>query len=175
MYLLLLGQLPDRVEGADADALELLVDLLLRPEEVREALDPLEVRHGHAAAVREDVRNHEDALLEQDVVRLGRRRTVRALRADFRLNPRGVFRRDHVLERARAEDVHLELEELLVRDLLLPGEADDGTCLLLVRGALPRIEPLVAVDAALGVRDGDNLAAELVVGQAGIMVARFAE
>src|SRR5713226_5859606 len=54
--LLCFAHLPDPVERAHHDALEFLVDLGLRPEELGEVLDPLEVRHGDAPAVREDVR-----------------------------------------------------------------------------------------------------------------------
>src|SRR3989304_4153424 len=52
--LLRVVHLPDRLERVHHLVLELLVDLLLRPEELREVLHPLEVRHRDAAAIRED-------------------------------------------------------------------------------------------------------------------------
>src|SRR5213078_2522668 len=51
----LLRDAPGLVEGARGDVAELRVDLVLLPEVLLEALDPLEVRHDDAAGIREDV------------------------------------------------------------------------------------------------------------------------
>ena len=62
----------DVAEGLDHDVLEPLVDLALAPEEAGAVLHPLEVGHGHAAGVGEDVGHDQDALL----VRGSRRRAA---------------------------------------------------------------------------------------------------
>src|SRR6267378_4775234 len=138
--LLRFAHVPDPIEGPDHDALEFLVDLGLRQEELGEVLDPLEVRHGDAPAVREDVRDPDDPALVEDVVRLGGRRPVRALRDDLGLHARRVLGRQDAFEGARREDVDLELEDLLVRDRLRPRESDDAPGLLFEHDDLLRVE-----------------------------------
>ena len=76
-----------------------------------EVLDPLEVGHGHAARVAEDVGDDEDAVLAQQDVRLGRRRTVRDLGEDARPDARRVLAGQLALERGRREDVDRQLEQ----------------------------------------------------------------
>ena len=99
-------------EGLDHDLLELGVDDGLAPVVAVEVLDPLEVADGHAAGVAQDVGDHEDAVLEQDRVGLGRRRAVGGLGDHARLDPAGVPARDLVLEGGRDEDVAVDLEHL---------------------------------------------------------------
>src|SRR6267143_3564232 len=161
--LLRLTHVPDPIEGPDHDALEFLVDLGLRPEEFGEVLDPLEVRHGDAPAVREDVRDPDDSSRVEDVVRLRRRRPVRALRDDFGLHARRVLRRQDAFEGARREDVDLELENLLVRDRLRPRESDYAPGLLLEHEDLLRVEPFLAEDASLRIGHRNDLRSLFVV------------
>ena len=102
------------------------IDLLLLPEVLLEALHPLEVRDDDPAGVGEHVGKNHDAAILEDLVGGRRRRAVRALDDELRLDPVGVLRRDHLLERAGREDVGVELEQLLVRDrvgVLQPFEA----------------------------------------------------
>src|SRR5439155_4762027 len=166
---------PDAVEGAHHDAFELLIDVLFRPEELGQVLHPLEIRHGHAAAVGEDVRDYEDASLVQDVVRLGRRRAVRPFRDDLSFDPGGVIRRQDAFQGARGDDVDGELQEIFVRDLPRTRESDDAPGLLLEREDLLRVEAFLAVDAAFRVGDRDDLRALLVVHQAGVVGPDVAE
>src|SRR5207249_6602487 len=143
--------------------------------ELGQVLHPLEIRHGHAAAVGEDVRDYEDASLVQDVVRLGRRRAVRPFRDDLPLDPGGVIRRQDAFQGARGDDVDREFQEIFVRDLPRTRESDDAPGFLLEREDLLRVEAFLAVDAALRVGDRDDLRALLVVHQAGVVGPDVAE
>src|SRR5713226_3163983 len=173
--LLCFAHLPDPVERAHHDALEFLVDLGLRPEELGEVLDPLEIRHGDAPAVREDVRDPDDPALVEDVVRLRRRWPVRALRDDLRLHARSVLRRQNALEGARRENVDFEFENLLVRDLLRPRESDYAPGLLLEYEDFLGVEPFLAEDASFRIRHGDDLRPLFVVHEAGEVHADIPE
>ena len=68
---------------------------------------------------------------------------------------------DLVLERGRDEDVALDLEDLLVRDRLRAGEADDRAVLGLPGDDALDVEPVGVVDAARRVGDGDDRRAVL--------------
>ena len=81
---------PRLVERARDDRVQALVHLALRPEELLEALHPLEVRDDDAAGVREHVGDDEHAVLLEDLVGVRRRRAVRALEHDPRLDAVGV-------------------------------------------------------------------------------------
>src|SRR5580658_6424518 len=159
--------LVDRLVGVDHHALQPVVDLAEGPEVPLDVLRPLEVADGDAARVREDVGQHGDLLLEEDLVRLGERGAVRGLGNDLRLHLVRILGRQYVLEGGRHEDVRLRLEDLFVGDRLRAGEPDDGAGLLLVRLDGVRVEPVRLPDAALGVRDGDDLRALLVVEDVG--------
>src|SRR5262245_23474360 len=92
-----------RVHGLDRpihQVPEPQVHLALRPEIALERLHPLEVRDRHPTRVREDVRDHELAVLEEHLVGVGGRGTVRALSDDPRLDARRVAAGDLALERA---------------------------------------------------------------------------
>src|SRR4029077_11083528 len=56
------------LERALHDVLELFVDHGFLPEISLAVLYPLEIRSGHAASIAENVRNHEDALVRQNIV-----------------------------------------------------------------------------------------------------------
>src|SRR5919201_1325443 len=71
VYVAVGGGLVNVLEGALHDALQLLVDFVLGPVVALDVLRPLEVGHGHASGVRQDVGEDHDALLEQDMVGLG--------------------------------------------------------------------------------------------------------
>src|SRR5439155_3030298 len=129
----------------------------------------------HAAAVREDVRNQEDPSLVEEVVRVRRGRSVRALRDDLRFHAGRVLRRQDTLEGARREDRHVEFEKRLVRDFLRARETDDAPGPFLEREDLLRVERLVAVDAAFRIGYSDNPRTLLVVHEPRIMVADVPE
>src|SRR5919109_4030267 len=59
---------PRLVEGARGDVVQPLVDLVLLPEVLLETLHPLEVGDDHPAGVGEDVRQHDDAAVVEDLV-----------------------------------------------------------------------------------------------------------
>jgi hypothetical protein len=79
---------------------------LLGRTDVREVLQPLEVRDDDAARVQVDVRDHQHAALPQQLVGLRRRRAVRALGhdtgADARMRSRRGARRPLTLASARS-------------------------------------------------------------------------
>src|SRR5207244_4716909 len=87
----------DPVEGRSHHVGELEPDLVAIPEEPSEVLHPLEVGDGDAAGVREDVWHDRNPLLAEDLVRLDRRRSVRALYDEQRVDPVRVRARELVL------------------------------------------------------------------------------
>ena len=144
------------LEGAIHDALQAVVDAVLGPEEALHVLDPLEVADRHAAGVAQDVGDDEDAAVVQDLVGLRGGRPVGGLGDDLGLDLRRVGAGDLVLERGGDEDVAVELEQLVVRDLVGAGEADDGAVLGLPGAHLGRIEAGCVVDAAGRVAHRDD-------------------
>src|SRR5215208_3563370 len=123
---------PGLVERARDDVVELRVHLDLLPEVLLEALHPLEVRDDDAAGVREHVGEDEHAGVLEDLVRTGGRGPVRALAEDLGPDLVGVPGMDHLLERARRQDVALEQEQLLVRDRIGAAQAGERPGLALV-------------------------------------------
>src|SRR5262245_12160277 len=73
-HLTILGEVPHAIECVRELLGELCADLVPCPEEPAEVLHPLEVRDRDAAGVREDVREHRDSALPEDLVGLERRR-----------------------------------------------------------------------------------------------------
>src|SRR5215213_1647338 len=94
VHLVLPGESEHVTEAARHDLLQTAVDRVLRPEVAAAVLHPLEVGHGHAASVREDVGDDEDPLLVEDRVGARRRGAVRTLADDARLHLRRVLGRD---------------------------------------------------------------------------------
>src|SRR5262249_51744467 len=85
-----------------------------------------------------------------------------ALDDDLGLDVRRVLGADLVLVGGRDQDVALELQELLVADLLGAGEARERAALFVVRPDREHVEALRVVNAALDVRDRDDLRPGLV-------------
>ena len=106
------------VEARDHLVLQSLVDHILPPEIAHAVLDPLKIRDRHPAGVRQNVRNDENSLLVQDLVRGRRRRPIRPFRQHLALDPVGVLRGDLVLSRGRDQHVTLQLQQLLVANKL---------------------------------------------------------
>src|SRR6185295_4993903 len=120
VHLVLLRSGRDLVEGADHDALEAPVHGVLVPEVAAAVLDPLEIAHGHAAGVRQNVGNDENALLLENLVGGGGGGTVGALADDLRLYLRSVLTGDDVLRGRGHQHVALHREErVLVHRLAL--------------------------------------------------------
>mmetsp|Transcript_5448 Transcript_5448/g.13137 ORF Transcript_5448/g.13137 Transcript_5448/m.13137 type:complete len:351 (+) Transcript_5448:255-1307(+) len=80
---------------------------------VTQVLHPLEVRHRHAAAVQQQIRDHHHALLLQNLARTIRHGPVRGLRDHPRPHPPRVPRVDDALQRRRDEHVAGHLQRLL--------------------------------------------------------------
>ena len=110
----------------------------------------------NAAGVAQDVRDHELLGLPEDLVRLRGGRAVGGLGDEPRLDVAGVALGDLVLERGRDEDVAVDLEDLLVADVLRPGEALDGAVLLLPGDHPVDVEAIRVVDATRRVGHGDD-------------------
>src|ERR687891_479067 len=125
----LLGEVPDAVEGGRELLGELRPDLVARPEDAPEILDPLEVRDGHAAGIREDVGKDRNAALGEDRVRSDRRGPVRTLGDHPRPKTRRVVGMHLILAGGEHEDVAVELEQLLVGHALAVVTADERTLL----------------------------------------------
>src|SRR5262249_18987177 len=93
------------VEGALDQRDQAVVHVLLGPEEVLEALHPLEVGDRDAAGVREDVGHHEDAARAQHLVALDGGGVVRALDHQPAGDAVGVALGDLPLYRGGHEDL----------------------------------------------------------------------
>src|SRR5438309_6182367 len=159
--LVLLRHLEHVVEGLHHDLFQARVDRGLAPEEVLQILHPLEVTHGHAAGVAEDVRDEEHALLVENPIGFGRGGSVRGLGDDLRLYARGVVFADLVLDRRRDEDVAVELQELRVRDPFRAREAGDRAGLAFVRVDAIRVDALRVHDRATRLREPNDHGPEL--------------
>src|SRR6266566_1967128 len=151
-----LGDGQGLAERLDHDLLELGVHDLLAPVVAVQVLDPLEVADGHATRIAQDVRDHERAVLEEGDVGLGRRRAIRRLGDEPRLDVSGVAGRDLVLEGGRDEDVAVDLEDLLVVDVGRAGQALDRAMLLLPGDHPADVETGGIVDATGRVGHGDD-------------------
>ena len=156
------AQVPRLVEGLADDVVEVRVHLVLLPEVLLQALHPLEVRDDNAAGIREHVREDEHAAVLEDVVGGRGRGPVRTLDDDRRLDLVRVVRGDHLLERARREDVAVEHDELLVRQRLRALEACQRARLLLEGDRSRYVDPVRVVDAARRIRHRDHLGTVLV-------------
>src|SRR5688500_11700840 len=150
------GVLPDVGVGVLHPALEPGHHVLELPLLGALVLQPLVVRDDHAARVTEDVGDDVDALAEQDVLGLGVGRAVRALDHQLDLERLGLVDADLELERGRHEDVGLEREELLARDLGRALVVRDRAGLLDVLAELVRVDALAVGDVAADVADADH-------------------
>src|SRR5712692_35649 len=86
------------VEAVLNDVLQAPVDLVFAPEKPLPVLHPFEVADGDAARIRQNVGDHEHALLLQDFVGERRRGAVGAFAEDARLDAVRVFGGDLVLD-----------------------------------------------------------------------------
>src|SRR5262245_49904703 len=165
---------PDVLRRALHQADQAVVHLLLAPEELLEALHPLEVGDRHAAGVREDVGHDGDAALAQDRVGVEPGRAVRALDDELRLDALRVLAGDLVLHRGGDQHVARQLEQRLVADRLRAGQALQLPVLGEVAIDFDEIDAARRVHAAAHVREPDQLRAVLH-GDAGRRAADLAE
>ena len=78
------------------------------------------------------------------------------------LDVRRVLARDHVLERRRHEHIHVEREQLLVREPVALVEALERLVLLHVRDRLRDVDAVRIVHRARAIADGDDAASFLL-------------
>src|SRR5262249_42501959 len=129
-------------KGLAQDEFKLLVDGRLLPEVSLAVLDPLEVGGGDAAGVGQDVRDDEDALVGEDLVRGGGGGAGGAFADDFGLDAGGVLAGDDVLSGGGDQDVAIGEQEFLGVGGFGLGEAGDGLV------AVTILEQIVDIDAA---------------------------
>src|SRR3989449_7970565 len=156
VHLVLLRGGRDFVERTHHDALEAPVDGVLAPEVTAAVLYPLEVAHGPAAGVRENVRNDENALLLENLVGRRRRRAIRPFADDLRLDLRGVLTGDDVLGGGGHEHVTLHREQCLLADRLTLGITRELTMLLDPLEHVRDVQPPRVVYRTRFVRHGDD-------------------
>ena len=104
------------VEAAHHDLFQPRIHQLFVPEEALPVLHPFEVGDRHAAGIGQNIRNHEDFLLRQNLVGDRRGGAVRAFAQDPAAQSVGVLRRDHVLGRGGQQHIALEEHRLLLVD-----------------------------------------------------------
>src|SRR5215472_5191954 len=102
------------VEGILHNVHQAVVHLALPPEESLAVLHPLEITHGHAAGVAQNVGYREDPFRIDDRIGLPGGRAVRAFTEDFRLHLVCIFLGDLVLNGGGDGDV-ARLEEYVPR------------------------------------------------------------
>src|SRR5216684_884678 len=127
----------------------MLIDDLFVPEKGLKILDPFEVGNRHASGIAENVWNYEHAIVEQDVVCIGRGRAIGCLSHDPRPDPRGVAFGNLVLEGRRNQHLALELKQPLVVDRVRLAVADYRTGARLVFEQGADGEPFRVVYASL--------------------------
>src|SRR5207248_822123 len=145
---LLLRHRPHAVECIGHLVGKLDANLLAVPEQPAEILHPLEVGHGHATGVREDVRHDGNAAVGENRIRLERRRAIRSLDHELRVHAARVLAGDLVLASRDDEHVTWELEQPVVRDPLATVVARERTVLGRVGVQLRNVEPVRRVQAA---------------------------
>src|SRR6266700_786625 len=84
-------------EGRLHDGIELFVDHRLLPEVALTVLHPFEIRSGDATGVGQNVGDHEDTLIGEDIVCRGGRWPVRTFRENAALHAIGIAAGDDVL------------------------------------------------------------------------------
>src|SRR3972149_5539548 len=149
------------VEALDHDLLELLVDVLLRPEEVLNVLHPLEVGYRHAAGIGDDVGHQHDTAPIEDAVRLRGSRAVRALDDEPGFHSVGVVPGDLVLDGGGYENVARQLQQFVASDLVNVPHPLQAAVLVLVAYGAVNVNAVGLVDSAHGVAHSNDAAAHI--------------
>ena len=95
---MLARDLPYRAIGSAHLLVQFLVDTFFIPSELLDVLRPLEIAHGDAAGVGENIRNDQDAAFVENLIGLRRRRSIGALDDDAGFDVAGVVFVDRVLQ-----------------------------------------------------------------------------
>ena len=124
--LLALREVVDFAKRLDELVLFLALDLLERPAEVLEVLDPLEIADDDAAGIGQDVGHDRDAAGVEDLVGLGPgRASWRPRRSTLAATALASSRSNDSAERGGNQHVDRHGQELLVGDGVASLEADD--------------------------------------------------
>src|SRR5262245_57605177 len=102
------------VEGARNALIETLVYRALVPVEVRGVLHLLKVTDRNTTGVAQNIGQHKDASLVQNLVRLGRGGTIGKFSHNARLYILRVAFGNHILQRRREEHANVEFDQLFV-------------------------------------------------------------
>src|ERR1700722_9460656 len=154
--------LQHRVERASEDAVELVEDFRLSPEEALQILHPLKVADDDAARVAENVGDDKNlGALVQDGVGLDRGGAVRRLGQDAALELPGVFLGDDAVKGRGDEDFARLDEQVLVGNFVATGESGDAPGARIVVFERMEIESLRVIDTAADIADADNARAIL--------------
>src|SRR5579875_561116 len=144
------------------DRPKLLVDLVLGPEERLQVLHPLEVADGHPAGVGQDVRDQEDPAVAQDLVGLRSGRPGGALHDQPGPHLTRVAGGDLVAKGGRDQQVAIDRERAVGRDLLASREALEAPLPPAVLDQPPHREPPGVADPSVLVGDRDHREAHLL-------------
>ena len=153
----------DRVCGFPQVAAQFVVDLRQTPAGAHLVLQPLEVRHGHAASVGENVGEYLDAPVDEDLLGVDGCRSVRSLEDRRGLDVRRTSLGDLVLDGCGHEYVNIGSEEVFDVDVFAARKASYAAGFV---GVAPQF---LGVDA-VAVGDGPG-----VVGDVGDRHAHAAE
>jgi hypothetical protein len=87
---MLARDIPYRATGSAHLLVQFLVDPIFIPSELLDVLRPLEIAHGDATGVGENVRNDQDAPLVQDLAGFGRCGPISPFNNNARLDVGGI-------------------------------------------------------------------------------------
>src|SRR5215472_9692537 len=149
------------VEGILHNVHQAVVHLALPPEESLAVLHPLEVTHGHAAGVAQNVGDSEDPFRIDDPIGLPGRRAVGALTEDSRLDLVCIFLRDLVFNGGGDGDV-ARLEEYIARGHFRSPALETLQRLFLCVNPVNYfgyVESLLVVQPAANIRETDDFVA----------------
>src|ERR1039457_3909955 len=155
-------------EGRLHDGVELLVDHRLFPEITLPVLHPLEIRSGHAPGIGQNVGDHEDALVGEDVVGSGGCRSVRAFGEDAALHAVGVAAGDDIFRGGGNKNFALRDEQVGSIALLRAGESVDGPVFLAEIHQSLQVDAVRVVQAAANLGNANHLITCLMHQQSGI-------
>src|SRR5262249_27020588 len=136
---------------------QLVVDLLLAPQELLNILHPFEIGDGDAAGVAEDVGDDEDIAVFENRVGLRRGGAVGALGEDAAAQLGGVLRVDDALEGGRHQDRARCRQQLFARDALGLAELRQRLAGVDVLDKSRDVEAFRIADGAVAIADGDDL------------------
>ena len=108
----------------------------------RAILDPFKIADGDTTRIGENIGNHQNSSLMEDLVRFRSGRIIRRFDDEFRLNQRGGFGGELTTERRRNQEIALGRKQLFVRDCFRPRKTLDTVVGFGVLGQLRDIESL---------------------------------